>query len=58
MLCCRLLDQRDAGLEPVPVPVDEQGRRTSLLAGLDAGAILLSPAHSYPSGAVLSADRG
>jgi GntR family transcriptional regulator/MocR family aminotransferase len=48
---------RAAGLEPVPVPVDEQGLRTSLLAGLDAGAILLSPAHSYPSGAVLSADR-
>ena len=48
---------RGAGLEPVPVPVDEQGMRTSLLAGLDAGAVLLSPAHSYPSGAVLSADR-
>ena len=57
MLRCRLLDQGDAGLESVPVPVDEQGLWTSLLAGLDAGAILLSPAHSYPSGAVLSADR-
>ena len=48
---------RAAGLEPVPVPVDEQGIRTSLLAGLDVGAVLLSPAHSYPSGVVLSADR-
>jgi GntR family transcriptional regulator/MocR family aminotransferase len=48
---------RAAGLESVPVPVDEQGIRTSLLAGLDAGAVLLSPAHSYPSGVVLSADR-
>jgi GntR family transcriptional regulator/MocR family aminotransferase len=57
VLRCRLLDQGDAGLESVPVPVDEQGLWTSLLAGLDAGAILLSPAHSYPSGAVLSADR-
>ena len=46
-----------AGLQPVPVPVDEQGLQTSRLAGLDAGAALLSPAHSYPSGAVLSADR-
>jgi GntR family transcriptional regulator/MocR family aminotransferase len=46
-----------AGLEPVPVPVDEHGMRTSLLAGLDVGAALLSPAHSYPSGVVLSADR-
>jgi GntR family transcriptional regulator/MocR family aminotransferase len=48
---------RAADLEPVPVPVDEQGIRTSLLAGLDVGAVLLSPAHSYPSGVVLSADR-
>jgi GntR family transcriptional regulator / MocR family aminotransferase len=48
---------RAAGLEPVPVPVDDQGMRASLLAGLDAGAVLLSPAHSYPSGVVLSADR-
>ena len=48
---------RAAGLEPVPVPVDEQGMQTSRLAGLEVGAVLLSPAHSYPSGAVLSADR-
>jgi GntR family transcriptional regulator/MocR family aminotransferase len=52
----RLLIQA-AGLEPVPVPVDEQGIRAALLTGLDAGAVLLSPAHSYPSGAVLSANR-
>jgi len=48
---------RAAGLQPVPVPVDEQGLQTSRLAGLDVGAVLLSPAHSYPSGVVLSADR-
>jgi GntR family transcriptional regulator / MocR family aminotransferase len=48
---------RAAGLEPVAVPVDQRGMRTSLLAGLDVGAVLLSPAHSYPSGVVLSADR-
>jgi GntR family transcriptional regulator / MocR family aminotransferase len=46
-----------AGLEPVGVPVDGRGMQTSRLAGLDAGAVLLSPAHSYPSGAALSADR-
>ncbi|MGD0703966.1 MAG: PLP-dependent aminotransferase family protein [Trebonia sp.] len=46
-----------AGLEPVPVPVDGRGMQTSRLAGLDVGAVLLSPAHSYPSGAPLSADR-
>ncbi len=48
---------RAVGLRPVPVPVDEQGLQTQRLAGLDVGAVLLSPAHSYPSGVVLSADR-
>ena len=48
---------RTAGLESVPVPVDERGMQTSSLARLEVGAVLLSPAHSYPSGAVLSADR-
>jgi GntR family transcriptional regulator/MocR family aminotransferase len=46
-----------AGLEPVPVPVDERGMQVSRLDGLDVAAVLLSPAHSYPSGVVLSADR-
>ncbi len=46
-----------SGLGVVPVPVDGRGMQTSRLAGLDAGAVLLSPAHSYPSGAPLSADR-
>ncbi len=48
---------RAAGLEPVPVPVDEQGIQAARLSGLDVGAVLLSAAHSYPSGAVLSAAR-
>jgi GntR family transcriptional regulator/MocR family aminotransferase len=48
---------RAAGLVPVPVPVDDRGMQTWRLAGLEAGAVLLSPAHSYPSGTVLSADR-
>jgi GntR family transcriptional regulator / MocR family aminotransferase len=46
-----------SGLEPVPIPVDGRGMQTARLAGLDVGAVLLSPAHSYPSGAALSADR-
>jgi GntR family transcriptional regulator / MocR family aminotransferase len=46
-----------AGLEPVPVPVDDQGMRTALLSALDVGAVLLAPAHSYPTGVVMSADR-
>jgi len=48
---------RAAGLHPVPVPVDEHGLQTSRLAGLDVDAVILSPAHSFPSGVVLSADR-
>lgn len=48
---------RAAGLEAVPVSVDDRGLRASLLPALDVGAVLLSPAHSYPSGVVLSADR-
>jgi GntR family transcriptional regulator/MocR family aminotransferase len=46
-----------AGLEWVPVPVDSRGMLTHRLDETDAGAVLLSPAHSYPSGASLSADR-
>lgn len=47
-----------AGLEAVPVPVSPEGLEVSRLASLgDVGAVLLSPAHSYPSGAVLSASR-
>src|SRR3984885_2888253 len=46
-----------SGLAWVPVPVDDEGIQTSLLAGLDVSAVLLSPAHSYPSGVALSADR-
>jgi GntR family transcriptional regulator / MocR family aminotransferase len=47
-----------AGLEAVTVPVAPGGLEVSCLAGLrGVGAVLLSPAHSYPSGAVLSARR-
>ena len=46
-----------AGLEWVPVPVDSRGMQTHRLDETGAGAVLLSPAHSYPTGAPLSADR-
>jgi GntR family transcriptional regulator / MocR family aminotransferase len=47
-----------AGLRAVPVPVSRDGLEVGRLAGLgDVGAVLLSPAHSYPSGVVLSASR-
>jgi GntR family transcriptional regulator/MocR family aminotransferase len=48
-----------AGLTVVPVPVDEQGIRAELLAGLrDVGAVILTPAHQFPTGTVLSRAGG
>jgi GntR family transcriptional regulator / MocR family aminotransferase len=48
---------RGAGLQPVHVAVDEEGLNVEQLDARAVGAVLLSPAHSYPTGAVLSADR-
>jgi GntR family transcriptional regulator/MocR family aminotransferase len=46
-----------AGLDVVPVPVDERGARTDTLGGSDAGAVFLAPAHQFPLGAVLHPER-
>lgn len=46
-----------ADLEPVGVPVDERGLRTDLLANVRADAAVVTPAHQYPTGAVLAPDR-
>jgi GntR family transcriptional regulator / MocR family aminotransferase len=47
-----------AGLEAVPVPVSPDGLDVARLAGIGrVAAVLLSPAHSYPSGVVLGAGR-
>ncbi|WP_445188901.1 MocR-like pyridoxine biosynthesis transcription factor PdxR [Pseudonocardia sp. Cha107L01] len=46
-----------AGLQPIAVPVDEDGIKVGQLAALDVGAVLVAPAHSYPTGAVLSPAR-
>jgi GntR family transcriptional regulator / MocR family aminotransferase len=48
----------DAGLEPVPLPVDAEGLAVGALGeitGVDAVAV--APAHQYPTGAVLSSGR-
>jgi len=45
------------GLQPVPIAVDEEGIDVDALAACDVGAVLVAPAHSYPTGAVLSATR-
>src|ERR1700733_4298882 len=46
-----------AGLEAVPVGVDAQGLILDELETADADAVVLSPAHQYPTGAVLSPGR-
>lgn len=47
-----------AELNTPPLPVDEYGARTDGLAQLGAvGAVLLTPAHQYPTGVELRADR-
>jgi GntR family transcriptional regulator/MocR family aminotransferase len=45
------------GLRPVPVPVDDQGLRTGDLAGRGLRAVLLTPAHQFPTGVVLAPRR-
>jgi GntR family transcriptional regulator/MocR family aminotransferase len=48
---------RAAGLEVVGVPVDEDGIRVDALDRTDADALVLTPSHQWPTGAVLSAER-
>ena len=46
-----------AGLEVVPVSVDEHGLDTARLESARADVVVLTAAHQYPTGAVLAADR-
>lgn len=46
-----------AGLEAVPVCVDDQGLDVVELKRLDVDAVVLSPAHQYPTGVVLAPER-
>ncbi len=45
------------GLEVVPVPVDAHGLSTDALAGVEADALLVTPAHQSPLGGVLPPER-
>jgi GntR family transcriptional regulator/MocR family aminotransferase len=45
------------GLRPVPVPVDEEGLDVASLEGASPDAVLLTPAHQFPTGVVLSPQR-
>ncbi len=46
-----------AGLEVMPIPVDDDGIVVALLARVDPDAVILTPAHHFPTGAVLSPER-
>ncbi|MFD6888914.1 PLP-dependent aminotransferase family protein [Streptomyces sp. NPDC059957] len=46
-----------AGLRTRPLTVDGDGARTTELAGSGAGAVLLTPAHQFPTGAALTPVR-
>jgi GntR family transcriptional regulator/MocR family aminotransferase len=46
-----------AGLEAVPVRVDDDGIRVDELARTDADAVILTPAHQHPTGVVLTGER-
>lgn len=48
---------RHNGVEPIPVPVDEDGIDVAALAGSGADTVLTTPAHQSPTGVVLSAAR-
>jgi len=53
--------QRDtvagAGLEPVPIPVDGDGLVVEALEAAGVGAVVVTPANQYPTGAVLGPER-
>lgn len=52
----RLITEQ-AGLEVVPVPVDEQGLRVAGLEASGAAAVIVTPSHQFPTGRVLSSER-
>jgi GntR family transcriptional regulator/MocR family aminotransferase len=47
----------NAGMEVVPVPLDEHGLRVEQLARTDAAAVLVTSAHQFPTGVVLAPAR-
>jgi GntR family transcriptional regulator/MocR family aminotransferase len=47
----------NTGLRVVPIPVDDHGLDVTRLTETDVGAVLVAPAHSWPTGAVLGPSR-
>jgi GntR family transcriptional regulator/MocR family aminotransferase len=50
-------DIQTAGLKTPRIPVDAKGIKVDRLARSGAGAVLVTPAHQYPTGAVLAPER-
>jgi GntR family transcriptional regulator/MocR family aminotransferase len=50
-------DVSASGLELIPVSVDDSGICVEQLARLRVGAVYVTPAHQYPTGAALSPER-
>lgn len=48
---------RSLGLDVVHIPVDDEGLDVTVLAHSSAQAVVLAPAHQFPTGAALSARR-
>ena len=48
---------RRVGLDVVPVPVDAEGLRTDLISELAIDAVIVAPAHQFPTGIVLAPER-
>ena len=48
---------RQGGLEPVQIRVDAHGLDVEALEALDVDAVVLSPAHQFPTGVVLAPER-
>lgn len=46
-----------AGLAVEPIPVDGEGLRVDLLERSGAAAVIVTPAHQFPTGVVLSSER-
>jgi GntR family transcriptional regulator/MocR family aminotransferase len=52
----RLIAQ-SAGLDPVTVPVDADGLSVDALAAAGCDTVVVTPAHQFPTGVVLSSER-
>ena len=48
---------RTAGLTTVPIPIDDDGIDIELLRSADVSAVVVTPAHQYPTGVTMSAAR-